>query len=301
MESSLKASVVICTYNRKEWLLKCYDSLQKLDDEPSEIIIVDGPSNDGTRQLIEEWQRHGKVRLVAQKKLEGISAARNLGLSTARGDVVCFIDDDVIVAPGWLDGILSGYKDDKVGGVGGPTYFLDGSLAMGRNKMSVYGDWYDESRGEDTTGLYPVMLGCNMSFRTEALRSVGGFDPYFRYHRDEDDACIRVDLAGYTIGFEETAALRHAWCEGSYRRDRFRWYFRLRYLWGRNHAHLVRKNFKGRVTLQTYVRNRLPWSTRERPRRVMTETRTGSLEVPRPLRIMGSMLEMLGHAVGWYG
>ncbi len=96
------------------------------------------------------------------------------------GEHVCFIDDDAIPYPRWTRALSSGYQDDEVWGVGGPVDAISGKLAMGRNAV----DWADESKGQDVAGLYPVMVGCNISFRTGVLRQVGGFDPFFRYHQD---------------------------------------------------------------------------------------------------------------------
>jgi hypothetical protein len=276
--------------------------LDRLTIKPMEIIVVDGPSKDGTRQLLEDADRAARLRLVPQARLEGISAARNLGLSAARGEIVCFLDDDAVPAPSWLDGILSGYEGPKTGGVGGPVDFMDGRLAMGRNAVDIYGDWFDASKGEEVKGKYPVMVGCNMSFRTAVLRQVGGFDPYFRYHQDETDACLRVVLAGYVIAYVEEASVRHEWCEGSYRKDMLRWYLRLRYLWGRNNAHLVRKNFPGQVTMGGYVKHRLARTLRGRG--PITENASPKAAEAKPgdnrlMSIAGSLFEVTGSISGW--
>ena len=301
MPSKPTVSVIICTFNRKDWLGRCLEGMDKLTIRPEETIVVDGPSTDGTRQMVEEAEREGRLRLVAQARLEGISAARNLGLNVVQGEVVCFIDDDAIPAPDWLEGILSGYTGPKIGGVGGPVNHMDGRLAMGQNAVDPYGDWFDASKGEDVRGKYPVMVGCNMSFRTEVLREVGGFDPYFRYHQDETDACLRVDLAGYEISYVEKAVVRHEWCEGSYRKDMLRWYLRLRYLWGRNNAHLVSKNFSGKVTMGDYFRHHLSRTIRRRaPASQSSEpAKSGSTKVSRVMSVVGSLFEVTGSISGW--
>lgn len=296
-------SVVVCTYNRKEWLERCLAGINDLDPAPLEVIVVDGPSTDGTREFLEGLPAQSPIRVVPQPSLGGISAARNLGLEAVKGDVVCFIDDDAVPEKGWLAAILSGYDDERVGGVGGPVQHLSGELAMGRNAVSIYGDWSDESRGQSVEGLYPVMIGCNMSFRTAVLRAVGGFDPYFRYHQDETDACLRVLLAGYRIEYLEDAVVRHEWCRGSYRKDYMRWYLKLRYMWGRNTAHLVGKNFRGKVGFGEYMahqaklamRNRMP--TGDGAKSPKAKGPEG--KVPRPLTLMGAVLELYGAIAGW--
>jgi len=296
-------SVVVCTFNRKEWLVRCLDGLGQLKLPADEIVVVDGPSTDGTRELLEGLSSKGDVVLVPQPKLEGISAARNLGLQAVKGDVVCFIDDDAIPYPQWTQAILSGYTDEGVGGVGGPVNHISGELAMGRNAVSMYGDWADESKGQSVAGLYPVMVGCNMSFRTDVLRQVGGFDPFFRYHQDETDACLRLLLAGYKIEYLEDAAVRHEWCLGSYRKDYIKWYLKLRYIWGRNNAHLVRKNFRGKVGFGEYMAHQVKQALRTR---IPTSSGAPSpkpkapeSKIPRPMAMMGVTFELYGAIAGW--
>ena len=292
-------SIIVCTYNRVSWLERCLASLWSQSPAPGEVIVVDGPSNDGTRELLGHLVEQGQVRLVEQQKLEGISAARNLGLEAAKGKVVGFIDDDAQAEPGWIAALLSGFSGTNVAGVGGPVLSTDGRLVMGRNAVSNMGDWFDESRGESVEGKHQVMVGCNMSFLTEVLRKVGGFDAKFRYHQDETDACLRVLSVGYEIVYEEKAAVRHEWCEGSYRRDRLLWYFKLRYLWGRNDAYLVHKNFGRDVSFSRYIGHKLMRALGKRlsPPTKVAEPKPESM--PRPISLLGATFEMSGSVFGW--
>ena len=171
---------------------------------------------------------------------------------------------------------------------------------MGRNVVSIYGDWSDESKGQSVEGLYPVMVGCNMSFRTVALRAVGGFDPYFRYHQDETDACLRVLLSGHEIRFVQAASVRHEWCEGSYRKDRLKWYLKLRFMWGRNTSHLVSKNFHGKVTLGGYLVHQASLAVVKRAvSGPSSDIKTTNAAIPRALIWMGAFFEVYGALAGW--
>jgi hypothetical protein len=296
------ATVIVCTFNRIDWLKRCLSSLEAQETRPDEIMVVDGPSTDGTREVLEEMERAGRVVLVRQAKLDGISAARNLGLRSAKGDVVCYIDDDAVAQPGWLSSLLPLYSDPKVGGAGGPVMDMDGRLTMGKNAVSPDGRWFDESLGESTEGLHQVMVGCNMSFRREALLQAGGFDPYFRYHQDETDACLSVLGAGYSILYHEGAVVWHEWCEGSYRQDRVKWYLRLRYMWGRNTAYMVRKHFSDQVGLMRYLGVQVQGFMRRRaPGKTAAPTEERKEEGPMPpfFVIVGMFSEFMGIFRGW--
>lgn len=292
--------MVVCTFNRLKWLPKCLESLLAQDPRPDEIIVVDGPSTDGTREYLEEMEAKGLLTLVRQRKLDGISSARNLGLAAATGDVVCFIDDDAIAQPGWLRAVLDGYVDETVGGVGGPVHHMDGRLSMGRNAVSTEGLWFDESRNQSIDGLYPVMVGCNMSFRRSAIEAVG-FDPYFRYHQDETDACLGVLALGYRILYREDAVVWHEWCEGSYRQDVLRWYIRLRYMWGRNNSYLVRKHFGEEVPFVRYCANRAAafFARRTLATESPGEKMRRDPRMPPMLGYVGVVSEVCGLVQGW--
>ena len=303
-ELAATVSVVVWTYYRVQWLPKCLSSLEEQEPHPDEVFVVDGPSTDGTRAMLELMEQQGHLTLVKQERLDGISAARNLGLVKAKGDIVCFIDDDAIAQPGWLAAVLGAYTSPEVGGVGGPVLDMRGRLSMGRNAVSPVGKWYDESRSESTDGLYPVMVGCNMSFRRQTLLDIGGFDPYFKFHQDETDACLGILFRGSDIRYVEGAAVRHEWCEGSYRKDRIRWYIRLRYLWGRNNSYLVHKHFGDQVRFSAYCGSRMAdFVGRRVPRGIMEKEETGCGEggrrLPRFFVMMGLFSEVFGLLQGW--
>ncbi|MBI0584320.1 MAG: glycosyltransferase family 2 protein [Methanomassiliicoccus sp.] len=297
-------TVIVCTYNRIQWLSKCLRSLEEQDPHPDEIMVVDGPSNDGTREMLELLESKGDIVLVKQPKLDGISSARNLGLAMAKSDIVCYIDDDAIAQPGWLRSILEMYSEEDVGGGGGPVMNMIGELTMGKNAVAPNGEWFDESRGECTDGLAQVMVGCNMSFRRDALAGIGGFDPYFKYHQDETDACLGVLHAGYRILYHEGAVVWHEWCEGSYRKDRIKWYLRLRYMWGRNNSYLVRKHFSDRVGFSEYFGSRMAGFVERRVPRGIIEKHEAKQEndgggMPAFFIAMGMVSETYGLLKGW--
>jgi glycosyltransferase involved in cell wall biosynthesis len=88
-------SVVIPSYNRAPVLARCLDALATQDPAPAEVVVVDDGSTDGTPAVLAE---RGWVRSVRQAN-GGRAAAKNTGIDAARGDVVLFLDDDVIATP----------------------------------------------------------------------------------------------------------------------------------------------------------------------------------------------------------
>ena len=87
----INISVVIPTYNRKELLKRSIDSVINQTIKPSEIIIVDDGSNDGTEAMVKK--KYDSLKLIKQKN-KGASAARNSGIKASSGEWICFLDSD---------------------------------------------------------------------------------------------------------------------------------------------------------------------------------------------------------------
>ena len=87
----MNISVVIPTYNRIELLKRSIDSVINQTIKPSEVIIVDDGSNDGTEAMVKN--KYDSLKLITQKN-KGASAARNSGIKASSGEWICFLDSD---------------------------------------------------------------------------------------------------------------------------------------------------------------------------------------------------------------
>ena len=130
----MQISVTIATHNRVALLLQTLDSLRQVDwrplGRPPEIVVVDNVCTDGTRAQVEAWAgRHGyegsrpvaggtvvrcadgteaSFRLVREQRL-GLGWARQRCVEEARGEIVAFLDDDVLVSRGWAQGLATAF------------------------------------------------------------------------------------------------------------------------------------------------------------------------------------------------
>ena len=120
-------SVVLCTYNRSHLLAQAISALLRQTDEtpPYEVIVVDNNSVDATRDVVGQFLASGAVRYEFEPS-QGLSAARNHGVSVARADLIAFTDDDVRVGPTWVQSIVQAFNDnpdaDMVGGKVEPVW-----------------------------------------------------------------------------------------------------------------------------------------------------------------------------------
>jgi glycosyltransferase involved in cell wall biosynthesis len=180
-----KISVVICTYNRCNKLKDTLVSLAQLsipNDLPWELIVVDNNSSDETKSVVESFLPI--PRLNAKYVLErnaGLSHARNRGVAESQGEVISFLDDDVIVTSDWLTEIWKAFQQYGAMCVGGRV------LLYGNPQMP---SWWHQTfnvaigkfdRG-DTVIRYKnadgelIGIGANMSFHRAVFEKYGLFD-----------------------------------------------------------------------------------------------------------------------------
>jgi len=102
-------SVIICTYNRAVPLARALTAFRdQKDPPPTEIIVVDNNSSDGTAQAVRRRTEDLRPLLPVTYVFEptqGLSRARNAGIAAARGEILAFLDDDAVPSPGWLAAI----------------------------------------------------------------------------------------------------------------------------------------------------------------------------------------------------
>jgi len=235
-----RVSVVIATYNRYKDLQECLNSIFDLKTRPHEVIVVDSDSADETKRLADSFPI--KFACIKERNRQ---RARNIGIHMAEGDIVAFLDDDVVVSERWLEHIVSPYARSGVGGVGGRV------VPYGKS-----GNFHVRTRKEDVgkvfkTGLVignfdlPLdnwvrvdsFIGCNMSFRKDLLLTVGGFDENYEGtgYRDDTDLCMRVRKMGYELIYNPKALVSHKFKGKKVGSEWSYWYVR-------NHVYFYLKN-----------------------------------------------------------
>lgn len=159
-----------------------------------EVILVADPAGLGVRPDL-------PIKRVAFDRAN-ISDARNLGIAQAAGEVIAFIDDDLLAEPGWLSALTAPFADDRVIAATGWTRNRDGFSWQSRSeKITPAGLPVSLPLMPDTQLLPPPedgaisTLGTNCAFRATALRAIGGFDPVYAYHLDESDVNLRMASA----------------------------------------------------------------------------------------------------------
>jgi len=198
-----RISVVVCSFNGSATIRDTLGGLSRLDYADYEVIVVDDGSTDATAEIARGYD----VRLISTPN-QGLAAARNVGLEAARGEIVAYLDDDAYPDRDWLTYLALGFLDSDVCGVGGPNLLPpeDGDVAecVANAPGGPAHVLLDDREAEHVPG-------CNMAFRRDWLRAVGGFDRRFRFYRNADlDFSFAVRDAGWrAIRTEPLPVTRH--------------------------------------------------------------------------------------------
>ncbi len=197
-----KVSVVVCAYNAADTLDDNLASLENLTYPNYEILLVNDGSKDGTGEVARKYRR---VRVIDTPN-QGLSAARNVGLAEATGDIVAYTDADTRVDRDWLTFLVQPFLTSDVVGSGGPNVVPPDDPPIAQCIARAPGGPAHVLLDDRTAEHVP---GCNMAFRRDALLAIGGFNPIYLRAGDDVDVCWRLQARGWKIGFASSALVWH--------------------------------------------------------------------------------------------
>lgn len=215
----ISISAIIPTFNRNDGLRRALESLrdQTLPADEYEIIVVDNRSSDDTQKVVAEFMNAkspaAAIRFIREERL-GLHFARHAGARLAQGAILAFIDDDAFADSRWLEGLLDGYSDDRIGCVGGKILPIwetephEWVRCYGPGSLSLL-DLGEELVELKTSDIY----GCNFSIRRSLLFKVHGFNPDsfgdFWLGDGETGLLLKVRQAGWRIVYTPKAVVWH--------------------------------------------------------------------------------------------
>ncbi|WP_170411383.1 glycosyltransferase [Ruegeria atlantica] len=193
-KSALRFSIIIPARNMERFIEETLKSVCQQTMSDFEVLCIDDGSIDGTRDILERFAGKDDRILPISGPAKGVSAARNLGLRMAKGQLLLFLDADDVLHPQALDRFSAALTDPHVVGA-----------VAGVQRINMDGE---ELRGADNRLLVPqhdqlaallrknfIVNGGALALRAEIARQSGGFDESLTNGEDWEFWC-RVALIG---------------------------------------------------------------------------------------------------------
>jgi glycosyltransferase involved in cell wall biosynthesis len=186
----MKVAVVISTLNRSRLLKQTLESLlqqEGISGPDCEVTVIDNGSTDDTKAVVEgAFGKSEKFRYINEGS-PGLHMGRNLGWRNTDAEIVAYLDDDVLLSPGWLAGIRSAFLEPEVVLAGGPILpAFEAAIPDWLDKMwkgqpagnRVLGELSILDLGEKRKDISPYhVFGCNFLIRRRVLVAANGFHP----------------------------------------------------------------------------------------------------------------------------
>lgn len=298
-------TIAICTKDRPENLERCLQSLQELVKQTSglEILVIDNaPSDERTKQLVNSlpW-----VLYVREPK-PGLDFARNQALHSANGEILAFLDDDVVVDRRWLVGLMTAWRENPDAaaftGLVLPYELVTEAQILFEKRGGFRRGFQKIRYGQILPGnpLHPCGAGifgagCNMAFRREILLKIGGFDEALDTGAPlpgggDLDIFYRVIRAGYTLVYEPEYLVFH-----QHRRE-YEKLHRQYWTWGLGFMAFVMKSYQTDPAQRSQLRRLMWWWIKDQLKQLRDSLRGNHILPPKMI-----LVEIWGGIVGFFG
>ncbi len=194
-------SVIVTSYTdeRLKDTFELLDSMKMQTYPQIEFIFVIERSKDLLNQIKSYIQQKTipNTRVLFNDGEPGLSAARNVGIKEANGDIIAFVDDDVVLYQNWAEEMVDAYRDDSIIGATGSAFPLWEDESMAWFPEEFYWiisctAWDTENRVKEVRNAW----GMNMSFRREAFEKAGLFSNEFGFHKgpmaEDNEFSLRI-------------------------------------------------------------------------------------------------------------
>lgn len=229
----MQLSVIILNYNVRYFLELCIGSVQKaIATLDAEIIVVDNNSTDDSISMLQ--QKFPEIKYIANTENFGFPKGNNIGVEIAKGDYLCILNPDTVVAEDTFTKIFDFVTSSavemqsKIGIIGCklidgkgnflpeskrgvPTPFVALTKIFGLYKIStIFGKYYAQHLKESETGKVDILVGAFMVLKRELYLRVGGFDENCFMYSDDIDLSYQTLKLGYdNYYFAETTVIHY--------------------------------------------------------------------------------------------
>ncbi len=226
----MQLSVIILNYNVRYFLEQCVLSVQKaLEGIDGEIIVIDNASSDDSCEMMKT--KFPNIKLIENKDNLGFPKGNNIGVAQAKGEYICILNPDTVVAEDTFFKILNSQlptRNSQLGIIGCklidgagnflpeskrgvPTPWVAFTKIFGLYKISSYfGKYYAQHLAENESGKVDILVGAFMIMKRELYLEVGGFDEdCFMYSDDIDLSYLVLKTGKSNHYFHETSVIHY--------------------------------------------------------------------------------------------
>jgi GT2 family glycosyltransferase len=212
---------IVLNHNQASYTRECLASLCRVDYPQIRVLVVDNGSRDNSlREVTSEFP---EVDFLWLSENLGVAGGRNAGLRRALGEdpeYILFLDNDTLVAPGFLSSLVARIEtDSRIGGVQPKILFTDppdrictvgGKLHRRISHYRHPGSGHPDVPGVQHPAEIDIVSGCAGLFRSAVFDAIGLLDEtYSPYCHEDVDWSLRMRLAGYRLVSEPMAVIWH--------------------------------------------------------------------------------------------
>lgn len=206
-------SIITINYNGIAYTRKFLDSLKPFMQDDWEVIVVDNASRQDEASLLR--QEYPWIKCIQSTENVGFSGGNNIGVDSAQGEYLFFINNDVLISSDCFSPLLQKLQSDKGIGAISPriknldgTYNYTGCAPLDRYLMRIHYRTKlipEEQKSEET----PLIHGAAVMMPASALHSIGGWPEIYFLYSEEIDLSLHLKRKGYKLWYEPKAELLH--------------------------------------------------------------------------------------------
>lgn len=195
------ASIIATVRNEKKTITDFVDSLLDQSYKPEEIIIVDGVSTDGTRELLEEYDERGEIILLSEEC--NIAQGRNIGIRKASSEIIAVTDAGCLVSKTWLENIMNCFSSTPEPDVVAGNFRFDCHTLF--EEVVSLATFSPDREETDAARFYPSSR--SLAFKKSAWEKARGY-PEWLYAAEDTLFNIRMRQLGLQFAFAKDAIVR---------------------------------------------------------------------------------------------
>lgn len=218
MKKDLVSIIMLC-HNKIEFTKQAMDSIDMFtDDWPFEFILVDNGSTDGTQEFIKNSKYKMNGQYIRNESNLGFDVANNQGAKAAKGNFLCFMNNDIIAKDKWLSPLMEVFGEEKAVGVVGPKLLHPGKGTIQHAGVIEHPSGLPDHVYFNMPGDYPpanerrnifAVTGACFLTPKALFEQLGGFDEAYYNGWEDIDYCQKVHQIGMNIIYEPKSVLYH--------------------------------------------------------------------------------------------